>query len=134
MHDEAMVFHLTVTVIIAAPRKSSMTSLDGLWNAFLLAAETAQAEGVEIPSWSGKATYRIHDVARHEDRVYIETVRTGRTSSSIGKAEFEKSMDRLRAAGGTAKKGGMNPVGLHEVVIATLHPSLERGVDETRMV
>ena len=134
MDDEVMAFQLTGTVIIAASRRVSMTSNDGHWNAFLLAAETAQAEGVEIPSWSGKATYRIHDVARHEDRVYIETVRTGRTNSSIGKAEFEKSMDRLRAAGGRAKKGGMNSVGLHEVVMATLHPSLERGDDETRMV
>jgi hypothetical protein len=95
------------------------------WSSFIPAAQDAIDNQTQVPSRSGRATYRIWNYNHQEERIFIENENTGRKNSSIGKQEFLNSITKLLEAGGMVDCGEMNSVGLHEVVIAVIHPWLD---------
>jgi len=95
------------------------------WSRFVPAAEDAIDNQTQVPSPSGRATYRIWKYNRQEERLFIENENTGRKNSSLGKQEFLNSITRLLDAGGVVDCGGMNSVGIHEAVMAAIHPWLD---------
>ncbi|MDC0623695.1 hypothetical protein OAO86_01020 [Euryarchaeota archaeon] len=95
------------------------------WSSFIPAAQDAIDNRTQVPSRSGRATYRIWKYDYSAERFFIENENTGRKNSSIGKQEFLNSITKLLHAGGTIDCGEMNSVGLHEVVIAVIHPWLD---------
>jgi len=95
------------------------------WSSFIPAAQDAIDNRTQVPSRSGRATYRIWEYDYSAERFFIENENTGRKNSSIGKQEFLNSITKLLHAGGAIDCGEMNSVGLHEVVIAVIHPWLD---------
>jgi len=95
------------------------------WYSFIPVVQDAINIRTQVPSRSGRATYRIWKYDSSDERLFIENENTGRKNSSIGKQEFLISITKLLDAGGVVDCGEMNSVGLHEVVIAVIHPWLD---------
>jgi len=104
--------------------KNTMTiDYDREWNDHLKRAREAE-QGEEIwESYAGRAEYRVHAVSTDE-RVYLENINTGRTTSNYQKGTFALGLRRLMDRGGRIKQGDMIPVNMHEYAVVSLHPRL----------
>tara|TARA_B100001123_G_C14957867_1_gene886417 strand:- start:56 stop:658 length:603 start_codon:yes stop_codon:yes gene_type:complete len=93
------------------------------WNDHLKRAREAEQGGEIWESYAGRAEYRVHAVSTDE-RVYLENINTGRTTSNYQKGTFELGLRRLMDRGGRIKQGDMIPVNMHEYAVVSLHPRL----------
>ena len=104
--------------------KNTMTiDYDREWNDHLKRAREAEQSGEIWESYAGRAEYRVHAVSTDE-RVYLENINTGRTTSNYQKGTFTLGLRRLMDRGGRIKQGEMIPVNMHEYAVVWLHPRL----------
>ena len=104
--------------------KNTMTiDYDREWNDLLKRAREAEEGGKIWESYAGRAEYRVHAVSTDE-RVYLENINTGRTTSNFQKGTFVLGLRRLMDRGGRIKQGDMIPVNMHEYAVVSLHPRL----------
>ena len=104
--------------------KNTMTiDYDREWNDHLKRAREAEQSGEIWESYAGRAEYRVHAVSTDE-RVYLENINTGRTTSNYQKGTFTLGLRRLMDRGGRIKQGEMIPVNMHEYAAVWLHPRL----------
>ncbi len=104
--------------------KNTMTiDYDREWNDLLKIAREAEQGGEIWESYAGRAEYRVHAVSTDE-RVYLENINTGRTTSNYQKGTFALGLRRLMDRGGRIKQGDMIPVNMHEYAVVSLHPRL----------
>ena len=104
--------------------KNTMTiDYDREWNDHLKRAREAEQSGEIWESYAGRAEYRVHAVSADE-RVYLENINTGRTTSNYQKGTFTLGLRRLMDRGGRIKQGDMIPVNMHEYAVVSLHPRL----------
>ena len=104
--------------------KNTMTiDYDREWNDHLKRAREAEQSGEIWESYAGRAEYRVHAVSTDE-RVYLENINTGRTTSNYQKGTFTLGLKRLMDRGGRIKQGEMVPVNMHEYAVVWLHPRL----------
>ena len=104
--------------------KNTMTiDYDREWNDLLKRAREAEEGGEIWESYAGRAEYRVHAVSTDE-RVYLENINTGRTTSNFQKGTFVLGLRRLMDRGGRIKQGDMIPVNMHEYAVVSLHPRL----------
>ena len=104
--------------------KNTMTiDYDREWNDLLKIAREAEEGGKIWESYAGRAEYRVHAVSTDE-RVYLENINTGRTTSNFQKGTFVLGLRRLMDRGGRIKQGDMIPVNMHEYAVVSLHPRL----------
>ena len=96
---------------------------DREWNDHLKRAREAEHSGEIWESYAGRAEYRVHAVSTDE-RVYLENINTGRTTSNYQKGTFTLGLRRLMDRGGRIKQGEMIPVNMHEYAAVWLHPRL----------
>ena len=96
---------------------------DREWNDLLKIAREAEQGGEIWESYAGRAEYRVHAVSTDE-RVYLENINTGRTTSNYQKGTFALGLRRLMDRGGRIKQGDMIPVNMHEYAVVSLHPRL----------
>jgi len=93
------------------------------WAALEDIARKARESGVVWSSYAGRAQYRVHDV--FNDRIYIENIGTGRTSSNFQNGTLVLGLQRLMNNDGRIKQLEMIPVKMHEYAITRLHPKLK---------
>ena len=104
--------------------KNTMTiDYDREWNDHLKRAREAEQSGEIWESYAGRAEYRVHAVSTDE-RVYLENINTGRTTSNYQKGTFTLGLRRLMDRGCRIKQGEMIPVNMHEYAAVWLHPRL----------
>ena len=104
--------------------KNTMTiDYDREWNNHLERAREAERSEEIWESYAGRAEYRVHAVSVDE-RVYLENINTGRTTSNYQKGTFTLGLRRLMDRGGRIKQGDMIPVNMHEYAVVWLHPRL----------
>ena len=104
--------------------KNTMTiDYDREWNDHLKRAREAEQSGEIWESYAGRAEYRV-DAVSTDERVYLENINTGRTTSNYQKGTFTLGLRRLMDRGGRIKQGEMIPVNMHEYAAVWLHPRL----------
>ena len=96
---------------------------DGEWNDHLKRAREAEQSGEIWESYAGRAEYRVHAVSTDE-RIYLENINTGRTTSNYQKGTFTLGLRKLMERGARIKQGEMIPVNMHEYAAVWLHPRL----------
>lgn len=104
-------------------RNTMTIDYDREWNDHLKRAREAEQSGEIWESYAGRAEYRVHAVSSDE-RVYLENINTGRTTSNYQKGTFTFGLRRLMDRGGRIKQGEMIPVNMHEYAAVWLHPRL----------
>ena len=104
-------------------RNTMTIDYDREWNDHLKRAREAEQSGEIWESYAGRAEYRVHAVSADE-RVYLENINTGRTTSNYQKGTFTLGLRRLMDRGGRIKQGDMIPVNMHEYAVVSLHPRL----------
>ena len=104
-------------------RNTMTIDYDREWNDHLKRAREAEQSGEIWESYAGRAEYRVHAVSSDE-RVYLENINTGRTTSNYQKGTFTLGLRRLMDRGGRIKQGEMIPVNMHEYAAVWLHPRL----------
>lgn len=104
--------------------KNTMTiDYESEWDNHLDIAREAERSEKIWESYAGRAEYRVHAVSADE-RVYLENINTGRTTSNYQKGTFTLGLRRLMDRGGRIKQGDMIPVNMHEYAVVSLHPRL----------
>ncbi len=104
--------------------KNTMTiDYESEWDNHLDRASEAERSEKIWESYAGRAEYRVHAVSADE-RVYLENINTGRTTSNYQKGTFTLGLRRLMDRGGRIKQGDMIPVNMHEYAVVSLHPRL----------
>ena len=104
--------------------KNTMTiDYESEWDNHLDRAREAERSEEIWESYAGRAEYRVHAVSADE-RVYLENINTGRTTSNYQKGTFTLGLRRLMDRGGRIKQGDMIPVNMHEYAVVWLHPRL----------
>ena len=103
--------------------KTMTIDYDSEWNSHLNRAREAEQNGEIWESYAGRAEYRVH-VVSVDERVYLENINTGRTTSNYQKGTFTLGLRRLMDRGGRIKQGDMIPVNMHEYAVVWLHPRL----------
>ena len=104
--------------------KNTMTiDYESEWDNHLDRAREAERSEEIWESYAGRAEYRVHAVSADE-RVYLENINTGRTTSNYQKGPFTLGLRRLMDRGGRIKQGDMIPVNMHEYAVVWLHPRL----------
>ena len=104
--------------------KNTMTiDYESEWDNHLDRAREAERSEEIWESYAGRAEYRVHAVSADE-RVYLENINTGRTTSNYQKGTFTLGLRRLMDRGGRIKQGEMIPVNMHEYAVVSLHPRL----------
>ena len=104
--------------------KNTMTiDYESEWDNHLDRAREAERIEKIWESYAGRAEYRVHAVSADE-RVYLENINTGRTTSNYQKGTFTLGLRRLMDRGGRIKQGDMIPVNMHEYAVVSLHPRL----------
>ena len=104
--------------------KNTMTiDYESEWDNHLDRAREAERSEEIWESYAGRAEYRVHSVSADE-RVYLENINTGRTTSNYQKGTFTLGLRRLMDRGGRIKQGDMIPVNMHEYAVVSLHPRL----------
>ena len=104
--------------------KNTMTiDYESEWDNHLDRAREAERNEKIWESYAGRAEYRVHAVSADE-RVYLENINTGRTTSNYQKGTFTLGLRRLMDRGGRIKQGDMIPVNMHEYAVVSLHPRL----------
>ena len=104
--------------------KNTMTiDYESEWDNHLDRAREAERSEENWKSYAGRAEYRVHAVSADE-RVYLENINTGRTTSNYQKGTFTLGLRRLMDRGGRIKQGDMIPVNMHEYAVVSLHPRL----------
>jgi len=96
--------------------------LDKDWLDLERCARRALESGEVWQSHAGRADYRVHKAGM--GRIYLENIKTGRTTSNFQKGTFVLGMQRLLDAGGRIKRLNMIPVKMHEYAVVHLHPKL----------
>ncbi len=104
--------------------KNTMTiDYESEWDNHLDRAREAERSEKIWESYAGRAEYRVH-VVSVDERVYLENINTGRTTSNYQKGTFTLGLRRLMDRGGRIKQGDMIPVNMHEYAVVSLHPRL----------
>jgi hypothetical protein len=104
--------------------KNTMTiDYESEWDNHLDRVREAERSEKIWESYAGRAEYRVHAVSADE-RVYLENINTGRTTSNYQKGTFTLGLRRLMDRGGRIKQGDMIPVNMHEYAVVSLHPRL----------
>ena len=104
--------------------KNTMTiDYESEWDNHLDRSREAERSEEIWESYAGRAEYRVHAVSADE-RVYLENINTGRTTSNYQKGTFTLGLRRLMDRGGRIKQGDMIPVNMHEYAVVWLHPRL----------
>ena len=103
--------------------KTMTIDYDSEWNNHLNRAREAEQSEEIWESYAGRAEYRVHAVTVNE-RVYLENINTGRTTSNYQEGTFTLGLKRLMDRGGRIKQGEMIPVKMHEYAVVCLHPRL----------